>query len=238
MLMLQFSSQTDKKKEAASPIQKLDFIDSLRGIAVLLVVLAHTPVPDTVWYLNVVGSYGVQLFFIISAFTLYLSLTSRWTRDPYPILFFFIRRFFRIAPAFYFAALFYLIKNGTQPAPFAPEGIHASQIIATFLFVHGWFPFAINSVVPGGWSIAVEANFYLFVPLCFVLINNVCRAFALAASLAFVAVILNRLAIPPLLAGYTQYPTVMGWFPRLWFPRSSMRFSSWIRLVLLLGPTK
>ena len=40
-------------------------------------------------------------------------------------------------------------------------------MLATVFFAHGWSPTTINSVVPGGWSIAVEMNFYLLVPSLF-----------------------------------------------------------------------
>ena len=36
--------------------------------------------------------------------------------------------------------------------------------LSTAFFLHGLHPEAINSVIPGGWSIAVEMTFYLFFP--------------------------------------------------------------------------
>ncbi len=37
----------------------------------------------------------------------------------------------------------------------------------TALLQHGWRPALINSLVPGGWSIAAEGTFYLLAPFCF-----------------------------------------------------------------------
>jgi peptidoglycan/LPS O-acetylase OafA/YrhL len=37
--------------------------------------------------------------------------------------------------------------------------------VATALFVHGFHPQSINSVAPGGWSIAIEMTFYAVFPL-------------------------------------------------------------------------
>jgi peptidoglycan/LPS O-acetylase OafA/YrhL len=48
------------------------------------------------------GARGVQLFYMVSAFTL-LSVS----RQPFNARSFFIRRFFRIAPAFYIAMIAY-----------------------------------------------------------------------------------------------------------------------------------
>ncbi|SHL53387.1 Peptidoglycan/LPS O-acetylase OafA/YrhL, contains acyltransferase and SGNH-hydrolase domains [Bradyrhizobium lablabi] len=198
--------------------RKYDFVDALRGIAVLLVVLAHTPLQPSLTFLNVIGAYGVQLFFVVSAFTLFLSIEAKHDRETRPVLFFFIRRFFRIAPAFYLAALFYLTKDGLGPTPFAPDGIHAWQILSTFAFVNGWFPDAINTVVPGGWSIAVEMTFYVFVPVCFSLITSVVRAIALTVALAILGMAANRFVAPLLLAPFADDRTILVWFPQLWFP--------------------
>jgi peptidoglycan/LPS O-acetylase OafA/YrhL len=222
--MFQWVSLNVSKSASLSPVSKFDYIDALRGIAVLLVVLAHTPVPSRAVVLNQIGSYGVQLFFIVSAFTLFLSLASRASRDTRPVLFFFIRRVFRIAPAFYLAAALYLMKDGLGASAWAPDGIHGWQIVATLLFLHGWHPLSINAVVPGGWSIAVEMNFYLFVPLCFLLVTNVYRAFGLAVALGALGVVLDRLALPTLLGDYVQQPTLFEWFPLLWFPAQACVF--------------
>ena len=40
-------------------------------------------------------------------------------------------------------------------------------IPAAAFFMHGWYPETINSVVPGGWTIAVEMTFYIFLPYLF-----------------------------------------------------------------------
>ena len=217
---------TPQAAAATAPpsVPHFDHVDALRGIAVLLVVMAHVSVPRDVLVLNEIGAYGVQLFFIISAFTLFLSMASRSARDTYPPLFFAIRRFFRIAPAFYLAAAFYLLKDGLGPGPWAPDGIHAWQIVATLLFLHGWHPFSFNAIVPGGWSIAAEMTFYLFVPLCFALITNMYRAFAMAIILGFLAVVVNHFAMKVLVANFAQYSTPLYWFSRLWFPAQACVF--------------
>jgi peptidoglycan/LPS O-acetylase OafA/YrhL len=50
---------------------------------------------------------------------------------------------------------------------FAPSGVHPSYFVLTAFFLHGWHPYTFNSIVPGGWSIAVEMTFYVFFPLIF-----------------------------------------------------------------------
>jgi peptidoglycan/LPS O-acetylase OafA/YrhL len=209
--------------------KKYDFVDALRGIAVLLVIMAHTPVPGPLSSLNIAGAYGVQLFFVVSAFTLFLSLNARQGSERYPVAFFFLRRFFRIAPAFYVAMLFYLLKEGIQPW----------QIITTLLFVNGWYPDAINSVVPGGWSVAVEMTFYLFVPLCFWIITNATRAWVLFGVLMAAGIAANKYLLPQILAPYAGHATISSWFPLLWFPSQAAVFAvGFIVFFLFKSPAK
>jgi len=122
----------------------LPWIDGLRGIAVLGVMAVHSGVAYF-------GSRGVQLFFFASAFTLLVSLQRRHE----PILFFYIRRLFRIAPMFYLALAFY---------SFAGEMPNASSIIATLSFAFALTPWTIWSAVPGGWSVGEEFLFYALLP--------------------------------------------------------------------------
>src|ERR1700761_4455064 len=91
----------------------VQFIDAVRGYAVSLVILCHTTylfpeLPYPVHRVAVLGWHGVQLFFLASAVTLLMS----WHREirrygAADVGAFFLRRFFRIAPAYYVAALFY-----------------------------------------------------------------------------------------------------------------------------------
>src|SRR3954453_3371021 len=94
--------------------KKLTFIEALRGYAILGVVLTHstqklTDLPHWLHNIGIQGARGVQLFFIVSAFTLFYSLSRKYETHSLEVKDFFIRRFFRIAPAFYAAFLFYLV---------------------------------------------------------------------------------------------------------------------------------
>ncbi|PQV65230.1 Acyltransferase family protein [Abditibacterium utsteinense] len=64
--------------------KKLEYIDILRGIAIILVVECHSArlVPAQSQFLSTLsnlGTLGVQLFFVASALTLCLSMQNRGT---------------------------------------------------------------------------------------------------------------------------------------------------------------
>lgn len=148
-----------------------DSIDLLRAIAILLVISAHVsqifkPVLDVSAEIpRAYGANGVQLFFIISGYTMMLAYGS--TADLASAKSFYIRRIFRITPMFWLAAAVYFLQYGFGPRYWAPQGITLVDIGLTFSFLNGLRPNAMNSVVPGGWSIAAEMSFYLMFPIFF-----------------------------------------------------------------------
>jgi peptidoglycan/LPS O-acetylase OafA/YrhL len=153
------------------------YIDALRGYAILGVMSVHTSqhVPGLGGRLRVLassGQEGVQLFFVVSAITHLMSWHAR-SDGTYP---FYTRRLFRIAPMFWLAIPFYSLIDGLGARYWAPHGISWLDILATTLFVHGWHPESINSVVPGGWSIAVEMTFYAAFPLLVITLRSWARA--------------------------------------------------------------
>lgn len=149
-------------------VERFNTLDFLRGIAILGVISVHASLSfptegNKINFLLSFGMYGVQLFYLVSAITMCLMWEYR-IGDPTPVKNFYIRRFLRIAPLFWLAIPIYLSINGYEPSYWAPNGIGVTQIVLTALFLHGLWPDAINSVVPGGWSIAVEMTFYLIFP--------------------------------------------------------------------------
>lgn len=109
------------------------------------------------------GSLGVQLFFIISGFTMLLTFGDKYSSRI--VGSFYIRRIARIVPLFWIAIFGYLWIDGLGTRFWAPNGIHWAEIVSTFAFLNGFMPQAINAIVPGGWSIAVEMQFYCIFPI-------------------------------------------------------------------------
>jgi len=154
---------------------KLRYIDAIRGIAILGVFMVHVCVdprlPSFLLQVISLGAKGVQLFFIASAFTLFLSMDKRTTIEKYPLGNFFTRRFFRIAPMYYLGIIYYCFQS-----TYAGNNISPELVTSNILFVHGVRPDWINSLVPGGWSITVEMMFYCMVPFIFSAVNTIQKA--------------------------------------------------------------
>ncbi|MCB0406192.1 MAG: acyltransferase [Bdellovibrionales bacterium] len=149
------------------------YIDGLRGIAILLVVVQHTyralylqlEAPMAFPFLGgflTTGGLGVPLFFMVSAFTLFGSSQKRWEAESHPVRNFYLRRLFRIFPLWGFAVLVY---GGLQHRAWQTLWINFSM-----LFGFGRYHVGLE-VVDVQWSLFVEEAFYLFLPLVFSLIR-------------------------------------------------------------------
>lgn len=203
-------------------------LDLLRGVAILLVILVHTwqaspgyfaVTNDFVGY----GPYGVQLFFIISGYTMMLTFGKEFSANA--VLAFYTRRFFRIVPLFWAVALMYVARKGFNPNYFAPDGVSLTDILLTFSLLQWLSPTAFNSVVPGGWSIAVELQFYFIFPL-FIYLFRRARGAQSIAPYVLVAVIYlagqyaaQNVVLPAL---YPRYPESQKYLVELfctfWLP--------------------
>lgn len=170
---------TLRKNQSVAPLDnliKFEYIDLLRGLAILGVIAVHCY--PRIQQLHILtssvfnyGQLGVQLFFVASALTLCLSMNERKEISP---MNFYIRRFFRIAPLYYFGIALYFVwrssKEFLKTNQFIiPEGYSLVAVLENIFFLHGFDPGHYNFVVPGGWSIATEISFYIIFPLLFVI---------------------------------------------------------------------
>lgn len=219
--------------------KKLAFLEALRGYAILGVILTHstqklTDLPLWLNNIGIQGARGVQLFFIVSAFTLFYSLSRKYETESIDIKDFFIRRFFRIAPAFYFSFLFYLffaiwlnqlgLTGRTYDYTF-------ERIFSTLTFTGILSPDWLFSLVPGGWSISVEMLFYLLVPLFFMVV----RKLKTAVFLVIATLMISSLSTYVVLHyDFWEAGNLREQYLFYWFPNQLSVFSLGIVLFFLL----
>jgi len=179
---------------------KLQYIDSLRGAAIIMVITSHVGdvlrnLSDGIFAMSDSGVFGVQLFFVVSAFTLCLTMDER--QEDRKLTKFYLRRYFRIAPLYYCGILLYFTFYTFQPilygdAPSFPVVYTLPNIAANLLLVNDLFPgHANNSIVPGGWSIGTETTFYLIFPLILFLYQRIKNSEAALIAMPLIGLALS-----------------------------------------------
>lgn len=199
------------------PGRRIDFLDHIRGIAIFSVFLFHSLVwvfhrsslPWNGWFpdLSVPGSFlavlpaslgwaGVAIFFVVSGFCIHFSFLQHG-RDWRG---FFVRRFFRIYPPYFFAVLLCgmfihvsraVLVGGTflyaSPVNFSFR-LDWYQLIMHLLLIHNFNPYSFYAISSSFWSIAVEIQLYLLYPVLLMLVSKLGwrRALILIAAIEIV----------------------------------------------------
>jgi peptidoglycan/LPS O-acetylase OafA/YrhL len=149
-------------------LQKLSYIDGLRGLAVTLVVLYHA---ETFGVLS--GYLGVDLFFVISGFVITRTILYDIDRGEFSIARFFERRARRILPALYLVMAICLCLTFWLLLPGYVERISKS-VLSTLGFVSNIFFWREGNYFGSAsdfkpllhtWSLGVEEQFYLIFPV-------------------------------------------------------------------------
>lgn len=179
----------NKNIDKTSKKKKYAYIDAIKGLAIIAIVLYHLQVvegykiPELLKSVINQGARGVQLFFIISALTLCMSLSKQIKEGKHFWLNYLTRRFFRIAPVFYLIVLLNYFIFHINPADYIPAHIPFSVglLISSITFINGLNPYWMGTTVPGGWIITVTVMFYLLLPFIMRKITNLLSTFKLLA---------------------------------------------------------
>jgi len=96
--------------------QRLHSLDGLRAASIMLVLVGHIAgtvnAPSWLTPLHNLGNFGVKIFFVISGFLItFLLLEELKQYKSISIKNFYLRRCFRIFPAFYFYIVCIVIAN-------------------------------------------------------------------------------------------------------------------------------
>ncbi len=174
---------------------RLDVLDGLRGIAVLLVLWYHVweiswlPAPFS-WlqFVPETGFIGVPLFFFLSGFVIsYPFIRAQAAHQPMPTWpHFAYRRFIKIVPSYVLSiviayAIGYAatVRWGNTPP--------LREIVTHLLFIHTWWQETYGSINGVLWTLAVEVEFYLLFPLIWFCFKR--APWITAAAMATIAVL-------------------------------------------------
>lgn len=173
-------------------------IDSLKGIAILGVVLVHYGINTNNEFINSIvanGARGVQLLFILNAYLIFGSLSKvEWNRKN--IIIWLKKKFIRLIPLYWFFTILHLIVFGLGERYYLGplSRISITNIICNLFFLHGFNPYYIGSI-NANWFMADLAVFYLLAPLLYKLINSLERAVISLLSVATLGYILWHFAL-------------------------------------------
>ncbi|MBX9585078.1 MAG: acyltransferase, partial [Gemmataceae bacterium] len=158
------------------PDRRFFSLDVLRGLAVVMVLAAHVPLPDAFargpgGRAFRLGVYGVVLFFVLSGFLISRLLYAELgRRGRIEVRRFWLRRGFKIWPAYYAAygvafvlAVALAVKAGEPVAPKFAEAVPNVLFLQTYVWPETRWDMS--------WSLAVEEHFYLALPLVLVAVG-------------------------------------------------------------------
>jgi peptidoglycan/LPS O-acetylase OafA/YrhL len=158
----------------SSPSYRAD-IDGLRGIAVLLVLAFHLGTSKCSG-----GFVGVDVFFVISGYLIGSVILSEIDAGKFSLLSFYERRIRRIVPALFVmmfvTALFaYKFLLPAELEEFAKSLLAGTFSVSNIYFFHqsGYFegPATMKPLLHT-WSLAVEEQFYIFLPLFLIAVRR------------------------------------------------------------------
>ena len=146
-------------------MNRLPGLDLLRAIAILWVMLFHSwivgGVNDPYKPLADYGWMGVDLFFVLSGYLIGCQLLKPLSRgEPFRLGEFYLRRAFRILPAFWVVLAIYALFPLWREAP----GMQPTWQFLTFT-LNLLIDYDHNQAFSHAWSLCVEEQFYLLFPL-------------------------------------------------------------------------
>ena len=201
-------------------------IDGLRFLAIIPVILLHfrtsflryndnydigslSSMSKTIDKFILTGDVGVPVFFAISGFILSLPFANHYINNGKKVNVkrYFFRRLTRLEPPYIITLIiFYIVHVALQTNPL--KDLTAS-LFASLIYSHNWIFGTWSIINPVAWSLEIEVQFYILVPLLTILFavkNRLFRSGLLLLLLLLFPVLNYILKVPFLsLIGFGQY---------------------------------
>lgn len=206
------------------------FLDGLRGLAALVVVIFHAglytghtgeladsaPIAESIT--RTIGTYGVPTFMILSGFVLTLPVATRpGPRSKHAFWAYIGRRARRILPPYYISLLIFLGLIALVPALQIDSNtawdnkvpVTAGGIASHLLVVHNWNTDWFSQINGPAWSVATGWQLYILFPL---VLLPIWRRFGGLSMLnvATVGGVAITIFVPPAAAGGLWYATLFA----------------------------
>lgn len=169
-------------KTAATSAPRLHFVDGLRALAMLMVLMAHCWWFIGAWQVNLplghrhinlagifnYGHIGVNLFLLLSGFCLYWPFVKQGARKEPTLAEFARKRCRRILPPYYVA----LVLFGLLPLLFGlwqhqqvSVSHQVTDIVLHALMLHNMDPAYVSGIDGSLWTLALEFQLYILFPV-------------------------------------------------------------------------
>lgn len=146
---------------------RLDYLDSIRGVAALLVFVDHA-LKHTPWAISTIdmGRVGVIVFFLVSGLVIPWSLERRYKNA---VTVFMLKRFFRLFPVYWLSiCVGVLTAFSVTSVAWENYGLIVDsnmQILANFSMIQRVFGF--SNIIGAYWTLFIELVFYALCALLF-----------------------------------------------------------------------
>ncbi len=192
-------------------------LDGMRGIAVIIVVLAHLnvflPIPEIIVVPG--GTVSLDSFFVLSGFLITVLLLKEQGRSgTVKKSAFYQRRALRLLPALLAVVIAHMLFAWASGIPWDLE---RSSVLSVVFYYSNWkMAFAPETYLGGGvfapglqhlWSLSMEEQFYLLWPFIVVFFLGITRSFKVV-----VGVLVGLIAVIAIHRGL-EFHSGMRWYP-------------------------
>lgn len=220
--------------------KRIHLLDSLRGIAAMLVVFHHVFVNNTekfenglknhhlllaaCQFLSDLNHLAVLFFFVLSGFAIALANRKIDLNTKDGINYYLYRRFRRILPLYWLAIIFTALIGVITSFYWLNTSYSFQNLLGNLFFLqtptglhNSWFvPYGQNGPL---WSLSYEMFFYLFFPIFFSLLVYIFKlgdksvityALPISIIISLASIVLNQIIFIPFLVFLAQFPVWLG----------------------------